>query len=144
MHFVYAVAPHHPLAALEHPLCDEELRGHRAVAVADSTQRGSGITHDLFGGPGRAHRAHHAAQTRGPAARHGRGYLPLPLAQPYIDAGRLIVKTLAQPRGPRSASTTPGASHAAPARRGRALRWWLDRLQHATTRDALLHNHHQS
>ncbi|HOE40928.1 MAG TPA: LysR family transcriptional regulator, partial [Rhodoferax sp.] len=32
VHFVYAVAPHHPLANAPEPLTDEMLRAHRAVA----------------------------------------------------------------------------------------------------------------
>ncbi|WP_439587232.1 LysR family transcriptional regulator [Hydrogenophaga sp.] len=142
LQFVYAVAPHHPLAAVTHSLCDEELREHRAVAVADSTQRGSGVTHNLLPGqdvltvPTMQHKLE--AQLRG----LGSGYLPLPLAQPFINAGRLVVKTVQRPnrtlrvayawRQPRSTGDT-----------GRALRWWLDRLQSPKTRDALLHNHHQ-
>ncbi|QCB44991.1 LysR family transcriptional regulator [Hydrogenophaga sp. PAMC20947] len=141
--FVYAVAPHHPLAALDHPLCDEEMRSHRAVAVADTARQGSGITHNLFAGqdvltvPTMQHKLE--AQLRG----IGAGYLPLPLAQPYIAAGRLIVKAVEQPRDPFRLNyawrNTRNAGD-----RGRALNWWLARLQHAKTREALLHNHHQS
>src|SRR5678815_5580635 len=39
LEFVFAVAPHHPLAAVEAPISDAELMRHRAVAVADSAQR---------------------------------------------------------------------------------------------------------
>jgi DNA-binding transcriptional LysR family regulator len=39
--FVYAVAPHHPLAAAPEPLTDEIVRLHRAVAVADTISRGA-------------------------------------------------------------------------------------------------------
>ena len=140
--FVYAVAPHHPLAKVTHTLCDEELRAHRAVAVADSTVRGRGITHNLQPGqdvltvPTMQHKLE--AQLRG----LGAGFLPLPLALPFINAGRLVVKTVQRPnrvlqlayawRQPRTAGDT-----------GRALRWWLERLQHPTTRSALLNNHHQ-
>ncbi|WP_439115634.1 LysR family transcriptional regulator [Hydrogenophaga sp.] len=140
--FVYAVAPHHPLASASHSLCDEELRVHRAVAVADSTLRGRGITHNLQPGqdvltvPTMQHKLE--AQLRG----LGAGFLPLPLALPFINAGRLVVKTVQRPnrvihlayawRQPRSVGDT-----------GRALRWWLERLQHPTTRAALLNNHHQ-
>jgi len=140
--FVYAVAPHHPLASATQSLCDEELRVHRAVAVADSTQRGNGVTYNLLPGqdvltvPTMQHKLE--AQLRG----LGAGFLPQPLAQPFINAGRLIVKTVQRPnrsirlayawRQPRSAGDT-----------GRALRWWLERLQHPTTRAALLNNHHQ-
>jgi len=142
LQFVYAVAPHHPLAGVTHHLSDEDMREHRAVAVADSTQRGRGVTHNLLPGqdvltvPTMQHKLE--AQLRG----LGSGFLPLPLAQPFINAGRLVVKTVQRPnrtlrvayawRQPRSTGDT-----------GRALRWWLDRLQSPKTRDALLHNHHQ-
>jgi DNA-binding transcriptional LysR family regulator len=137
------VAPHHPLAALDHRLSEDDRRQHRVVAVADSTQRGRGATHniapgqDVFTVPTMQHKLE--AQLRG----IGAGFLPLPLAQPYIDAGRLVVKDVQRPdrdirlsyawRQPRNSRDT-----------GRALRWWLDRLQHPTTRQALLHNHHQA
>ncbi len=141
LRFVYAVAPHHPLAAASHSLCDEELREHRAVAVADSARRGNGQTHNLLPGqdvftvPTMQHKLE--AQLRG----LGCGFLPLPLAQPYISAGRLVVKAVDRPnhpirlayawRRPRTVANT-----------GQALRWWLDRLQHTATRSALLENHH--
>lgn len=139
--FVYAVAPHHPLAAASHNLCDNELRQHRAVAVADSTLRGNGQSHNILPGqdvltvPTMQHKLE--AQLRG----LGCGFLPLPLAQPYIQAGRLVVKAVERPnnlirvayawRRPRSVGDT-----------ARALRWWLEQLQHANTRNALLENHH--
>lgn len=141
--FVFAVAPHHPLAAVGHSLSDDELRMHRAVAVADSTQRGSGVTHNLLPGqdvltvPSMQHKLE--AQLRG----MGAGYLPLPMAQTFITAGRLVVKAVQRPnrlmrvayawRQPRNSAET-----------GRALRWWLEQLQHPTTRAALLNRHHQS
>ena len=48
--FVFAVAPHHPLAAIKGPLKDEVVFKHRAVAVADSVQRGQPITRGLLAG----------------------------------------------------------------------------------------------
>ncbi len=141
--FVFAVAPHHPLAAVEHKLTEDDRRQHRVVAVADSTLRGTGMTHNIAPGqdvltvPTMQHKLE--AQLRG----LGAGFLPLPLAQPFITAGRLVVKDVQRPdrnirlhyawRQPRSSRDT-----------GRALRWWLDRLQHPSTRDALLNNHHQT
>jgi molybdate transport repressor ModE-like protein len=38
--FIYVVAPHHPLAQATEPIADAVLRGHRAIAVADSALRG--------------------------------------------------------------------------------------------------------
>lgn len=140
--FVFAVAPHHPLAATTHKLSDGERTQYRTVAVSDSTQRGQGLSHNLAPGqdlltvPTMQHKLE--AQLRG----LGVGFLPLPLAQPFIDAGRLVVKPVQNPdrvvrvhyawRQPREAGG------------GRALRWWLDRLQSPTTRAALLNNHHQT
>ena len=143
LRFVYAVAPHHPLAPVAPLLCEEELRVHRAVAVADSTRHGNGLTFNLLAGqdvltvPTMQHKLE--AQLRG----IGAGYLPLPLAQPFIDAGRLIVKSVEKPRDAFPVAYAWRHSRHT-AERGRALSWWLNRLQHATTREALLHNHHQN
>ena len=140
--FVYAVAPHHPLAAANHSLCDEELREHRAVAVADSTQRGRGVTHNLLPGqdvftvPTMQHKLE--AQLRG----LGAGFLPLPLAQPFIAAGRLVVKQVQRPDRSLGVAYAWRLSRTA-SEMGRALRWWLDHLQTPQTRAALL-NHHQT
>jgi molybdate transport repressor ModE-like protein len=140
--FVFAVAPHHPLASVGHPLSDEERFSHRAVAVADSTQRGRGRSHNIAPGqdvltvPTMQHKLE--AQLRG----LGAGFLPLPLAQPFIDAGRLVIKAV---QGP--ARDIPLAyawrQPRGPLEQRRALSWWLDRLQHANTRQALLMQHHQ-
>jgi DNA-binding transcriptional LysR family regulator len=48
--FVYAVAPHHPLANAPDPLTDAAIQQHRAVAVADSVQRGRALTFGLLSG----------------------------------------------------------------------------------------------
>jgi DNA-binding transcriptional LysR family regulator len=130
--FVYAVAPHHPLAKAEEPISDSMMRAHRVVAVADSVQRGSGVTIGLLGGqdvftvPGML--AKLDAQMRG----LGVGFLPEYLARPYIDAGRLIEKKVRQkPRVVR-------VSYAWRATDGKALQWWLQQLESPKTRSALL------
>ncbi len=130
--FVYAVAPHHPLAKADQPITDDMMLAHRVVAVADSVQRGSGISVGLLGGqdvftvPGML--AKLDAQMRG----LGAGFLPEYLARPYIDAGRLVEKKVAQP--PRVVSV----SYAWRKTDGKALQWWLKQLESAKTRSALL------
>ncbi len=141
--FVFAIAPHHPLATIDRPLTDDDRRQHRAVAVADSTQRGSGLTHNLSPGqdvltvPSMSFKLD--AQLRG----LGVGFLPRPLAQPFILAGRLVVKPV---QGAARVMQLHYAwrEHRGAQGQGRALRWWLDRLQHDGTRHALLHQHHQT
>ncbi|HYD76834.1 LysR family transcriptional regulator, partial [Ramlibacter sp.] len=90
--FVYAVAPHHPLAQAAEPISDEILLKHRAVAVADSVLRGNPLTLGLLAGQDvltvSSMRAKLDAQIRG----LGGGFLPEPLARPYLESGRLVAK----------------------------------------------------
>src|SRR5690606_33003599 len=89
--FVYVVAPHHPLANAPEPVTDATLREHRAVAVADSAQRG-GMTMGLLGGQDvltvDSMQAKIQVQLRG----LGGGFLPEPMVRPYVEAGRLVVR----------------------------------------------------
>lgn len=144
--FVFVVAPHHPLAQLAEPIASAELMHHRIVAVADSTQRGSGLSVGLLPGqdvltvPSMQHKLE--AQLRG----LGCGSLPLTMVQPYVDAGRLVIKQLAQPA--RTVQTAYAWREGADGRhagapQGRALNWWLQQLGSAQTRRSLLDNHHQ-
>ena len=137
--FVFAVAPHHPLAAAEEPLSDMAIQQHRIVAVADSTRRKDRVTVGILPGqdiltvstmPDKLD-----AQIRG----LGCGFVPECIAQPYISTGRLVVKTTER------LLRTPKVNYAwhTPARGslGQALSWWLKQLSNATTRAALLNLH---
>lgn len=140
LHFIYAVAPHHPLAFAAEPVSDAMLMPHRAVAVADSVQRGSGVTTGLIGGqdvftvPGMQEKLD--AQLRG----LGGGFLPEYLARPYVATGRLVEKQMQR------------ATRVIPLRyawrcgdgrtEGHALQWWLQQLSQPATRQALLERAH--
>ncbi len=136
--FVYCVAPPHPLATAPEPIADEVLIRHRVVAVSDSAlQRGMALTigllagQDVFTVP--TMRAKLDAQLRG----LGGGFLPEPIARPYIESGRLVVREIQ--RAPRRAIRLSYAwrnpGNLGP---GRALQWWLGQLESAATRAALL------
>lgn len=137
--FVYAVAPHHPLAAAPEPLRDEVLIKHRAVAVADSTLRGNAMTIGLL--PGQdvltvpTMRAKLDAQLRG----LGGGFLPEPMARPYMESGRLVARRVERPN--RLARISYAWRSVGPAGPGRALQWWLAQLESQATRTALLERH---
>ena len=134
--FVYVVAPQHPLAQAPQPLSDALLRQHRAVAVADSVQRGGGLTLGLLGGqdvftvPGMP--AKLDAQLRG----MGGGFLPTYMAQPHIDAGQLVAMQVQRPS--QVAKTSYAWRQDAGTQAGRALQWWLAQLENPLTRLALL------
>ncbi len=136
VNFIYAVAPHHPLAAAPQPLRDAQIRQHRAVAVADSTPSGAGMTMGLL--PGQEVLTVPTMQMKIDAQLRGLGcgYLPEPAVKGYVEAGMLVAKTLERP------AHTVRAGYAWRTRRnappGRALQWWLQRLESETTRQALL------
>ena len=137
--FVYAVAPHHPLARLPEPLSDAVLRQHRAVAAADSSRSGPSMSVNLVGGQDvltvPTMQAKLSAQLHG----LGGGFLPEAMARPYIEAGHLVerrterVQSVAQMHVAwrvRSAGSP-----------GKALAWWLAQFEHESTRTALLERH---
>ncbi len=136
MEFVYAVPPHHPLAAAPEPLSDEQLLAHRAVAVADTVQRGGGVTIGLLAGQDvftvATMQAKLDAQLRG----LGGGFLPECMARPHIEAGHLVVKKTERPQ--RVVRVSYAWRSGNNRNNGRALQWWLQQLESPATRDALL------
>jgi len=137
--FVYAVAPHHPLANAPEPLTDEHMRAHRAVAVADTVSRGHGVTIGLLGGQDVFTVATMHDKLDAHLRGLGCGSVPECMAGPYIEAGRLVVKTT---QGPARSVRVNYAWRTAPSgSQGKALQWWLAQLESATTRAALLERH---
>lgn len=134
--FLFAVAPHHPLAQANEPLSDETIRKHRVVAAADSVQRGIGISVGLISGQDvftvSTMQSKLDAQLRG----LGCGFLPEGLAQPYIETGRLIAKRV--DRVERQIHASYAWRKMPTMSRGRALLWWLEQLEHEQTRQALM------
>ena len=145
--FVFAVAPHHPLASAEGPVSDAQLLRHRAVAVADSAQRLAPVTVNLLPGQDVFTVPSTQAKLEAQLRCLGCGFLPEPVAREHIAAGRLVVKSTQRPqplarmgyawRTPGTA--TPGATRKAEV--GLALGWWLAQLDSPATRKALLERH---
>ncbi len=143
--FVFAVAPHHPLARVAEPIADVEIVRHRAIAVADSAERLAPMTVHLLAGQDvltvADMRSKSAAQVRG----LGCGFLPEPMARACIANGRLVVKAVQRQRPQGRVGyawrtpSAPGSSRQLPL--GLGLRWWLQRLDSEATRAALLERH---
>lgn len=66
----------------------------------------------------------------------GAGFLPICLAQPSIDTGRLVVKRVE--RAQQQIQSSYAWRKSGKAGHGRALQWWLDQLHAPVTRSALL------
>lgn len=131
--FVFAVAPSHPLAALPEPLQVAQIQTHRAVAIGDTSRslppRSVGLLsgQDVLTVPDLESKI--AAQVAG----LGCGYLPKFAALVEVGARRLVVKQVD--------GSKPEAGYAYAWRtdnRGRALRWFLKRLEEPAVRAALL------
>ena len=140
MKFVFAVAPHHPLASAEQPLSDAVIQAHRAVAVADSIPQGNGVTigllagQDVFTVPTMT--AKLDAQLRG----LGAGFLPEPMARPFIASGALVALQVKrqQRSGQMGYAWRENTQSKGQPAGDRALQWWLEQLGKPHTRLALL------
>ena len=130
---VFAVAPTHPLADAAEPLAPETVRRHRAVAVGDSARNLPAVTIGLLGGQDvltvPTMRDKVAAQVAG----LGCGNVPVRDVLEHIEAGRLVPKLLAESRA-------VGTLHYAwnTSLRGKAMLWFLKRLQDPAVRRSLL------
>ncbi|MDP8567634.1 LysR family transcriptional regulator [Methylophilus aquaticus] len=96
--FVFAVAPHHPLANMHEPLSANDIVQYRAVAAADSSRnlppRTSGILsgQDILTVPDMQTKLQ--AQISGVAI----GYLPKNMALQAASQGLLVIKQVAEPK----------------------------------------------
>ncbi|WP_313455111.1 LysR family transcriptional regulator [Stenotrophomonas sp.] len=124
MDWVFAVAPHHPLAKAAEPLEPTQLLQHRAVVVADTSRRVEVRGYGVQGGqPTLAVPSMHAkihAQREG----LGVGWLPRQRVAGLLQRGTLVEKTMANPREPNLLYVAWRGDH-----QGRALDWWLAQLR---------------
>ncbi len=129
----FMVAATHPLAQSPEPLKPEEILQYRSVAAADSSRnlppRSSGLLsgQDVLTVPDVRYKI--AFQRAG----LGVGYLPVHLVRDDVKNGRLVVKQTLEPK--------PGISMFIAWRsadRGKALRWFLERLADRRLIESLL------
>ncbi|MBK7614069.1 MAG: LysR family transcriptional regulator [Vitreoscilla sp.] len=144
MDFVFAVAPHHPLAAAPEPLDDAEIMKHRAVAVADSAQRLSPLTVNLLPGQDVLTVSSMQAKIEAQLRCLGCGFVPEPLVRDHLRGGRLVARAVQRQRrtarlGYAWRAAAVGQPRKAP--QGLALQWWLAQLESDTTRHALMERH---
>ncbi|MDE2394603.1 MAG: LysR family transcriptional regulator [Burkholderiales bacterium] len=140
LEFIFCVAPHHPLAAMDEPLSDAELVHHRAVAVADTAQRMAPLTVNLLPGQDVLTVPSMRAKLEALLRCLGCGFVPEPLARPHLEAGHLVRKATVRVIRIAELQYAWRAERGALAI-GRALQWWLNQLESPTTRRALLERH---
>jgi len=122
--FVFAVAPGHPLAAVEGKLTRSHLQHHRAVSVADSARKMAPRTVGLLLGQDTLTVPDMAAKVQYQLCGMGFGFLPEPCARAAIARGLLVEKEVDEPKPAETfylawRTGEPGA----------ALNWWLQRMR---------------
>jgi DNA-binding transcriptional LysR family regulator len=130
--FLFAVAPHHPLAGIPSPLPTSELRKHRQVVVGDTSQRLAPRAAGMLGLAEILTVPTLEAKIAAQKAGLGCGFVPAHRVRDELARGELIVKTTDQERS--EATLHFAWRHDA---RGKAVAWWLHRLRTSATRAAL-------
>jgi len=138
--FSFCVHPKHPLAKLKGPLTDAQIQKYRAVAIADSTQMGQGMTIGLLAGQDVFTVPSMEAKLQAQLLGLGVGFLPEPLVAPYVQRGEFVtceLQRMKQKVQVDYAWRKEDASHHQ-LQCGRALAWWLEQLNSPKTRQSLL------
>jgi DNA-binding transcriptional LysR family regulator len=136
MEFVFAVAPSHPLAAAPEPLTREQILAHRAVAVGDTSRNLPPRSVGLLSGQDVLTVPSLEAKVEAQVAGLGCGYLPRFAAMVEAGARRLVIKKVEdhEPGERLNYAWRQGE-------KGRALRWFVKRLEEPRVRAALIGPH---
>lgn len=132
LEFVFAVAPQHPLAEAPEPLTKETILAHRAIAAADSSRNLAPRTSGILSGQD----VLTVPDTQSKLEAHiyglGVGYLPKSIAERCAALGTLIIKTVEEPKPPTPFFLAWRSQHS-----GRALNWFVERLEKIPLQDLL-------
>lgn len=98
LEFVFALAPHHPLAQLAEPLNNQDIMQHRAVAAADSSRNLPPRTSGIISGQDVLTVPDMQSKLQAQLLGLGVGYLPKSLASVWAAQGKLVIKHVAEPK----------------------------------------------
>lgn len=134
--FVFAVAPSHPLASVPGPLRREQIVAYRAVAVGDTSRNQPARSVGLLSGQDVLTMPSLEAKIAAQVAGLGCGYLPRFAAMVEAGARRLVIKEVEEHNAEGRVNYAWRAGE-----KGRALRWFVKRLEDPQVRAALLGPH---
>jgi DNA-binding transcriptional LysR family regulator len=135
LEFVFAIAPHHPLAALPEPLDANDIVQHRVVAAADSSRNLPPRTSGILSGQDTLTVPDMQTKLQAQISGIAIGYLPKQMAQAAADKGLLLIKQVAEPKP--VAPTFIAWRHQRPADMGKAMQWLLKQLSELTLEQLL-------
>ena len=132
--FVFAIAPDHPLAEAPEPIAVSDILQHRIVVAADSSRNLPPRSVGLSNGQDTLTVPTMQAKLETQAAGLGVGFLPINMAAPAIAAGRLVRKQVDE----ESPKATRMSLAWRPRDAGKGLKWWLEKLEDPSVRQAIL------
>jgi DNA-binding transcriptional LysR family regulator len=131
--WVFAVAPGHALAQATQPVPTSAVMEHRVVIVADSSRNLPPRSSGIAPGPDALVVSTIHSKVEAQIAGLGVGFLPVHVAREPLAAGRLVALQVEEPKA-------PTRLHFAwrPRDAGKALKWWVARLEDPAVRERLL------
>lgn len=123
MAFVYAIAPNHPLAGHEGPLTEEEITPYPAVVAADTSRSLPPGHAGIFRRQRTLTVANIDQKVAAQEAGLGVGWLPEARIREQLAEGRLVAKTVHEPRQPIALHLARHADD-----QGKALMWFWETL----------------
>jgi DNA-binding transcriptional LysR family regulator len=129
----FMVAPAHPLAQAPEPLRPEDILKYRSIAAADSSRNLPPRTSGLLSGQDVLTVPDMRYKIAFQCAGLGVGYLPVHMTRAEVAAGKLVIKQVIEPK-----PDAQGFIAWRSADRGKALRWFIDRLEDRKWIDSLL------
>jgi DNA-binding transcriptional LysR family regulator len=131
--WVFAVAPAHPLTTLGRPVSASDILASRVVIVADSSRNLPPRSSGLAPGPDSLTVSTLHTKLAALVAGLGVGFLPAHVAAPALADGRLVRLEVEKPKPKTRVHTTWRPRDA-----GKALKWWVARLEDEKVREQLL------
>jgi len=132
--FLFAVAPTHPLAQAEEPVPTAEVLRHRVVFAADTSRSLAPWTAGLAVGQDTLTVSTMQAKLEAQVEGLGVGYLPTSIARPALESGRLVRKHIEDESDKATRLSLAWRSRDT----GKALKWWLTRLDDPVVKQRLL------
>jgi DNA-binding transcriptional LysR family regulator len=119
----FCVSRTHPIADAPEPLDPRQVARYRTVVIGDTSREPSPHALNLLEGQEPIIVPTMEAKLALQLSGIGSGYLPLCVAQPFIESGKLVRKALAMPPNPRTFFLAWHVDHP-----GEAMLWWIRKL----------------